>query len=110
MTKKDKIDALDETQRDIDREISRINEKLENEVEKMTNPAQSQKEFKDIITELEERKVKIGQIKKDIIELDVIKENFKDLPEKIKKLTSKQENSGAEETSPKESEKKESKQ
>ncbi len=68
MTKKDKINAINESIRDVDRDILVVETKLEN-VEDMTNPAESQKQYNEIIEELQERKVILTEAKKDIEDL-----------------------------------------
>ena len=68
MTKKDKLKALNETSRDISRDILGMDRKLE-DVDSMTNPAESQKQFNEMKDELNERKIIIEEIVKDIKDL-----------------------------------------
>ena len=72
MTKENKIKAIDESVRDIDRDILGIEKKLEN-LEEMTNPAESQKQYNELIDELQKRKVILTEAKKDIEDLYTLK-------------------------------------
>lgn len=78
MTKEDKLSSLKETERDINREIVRIREKMDKNLDNMTNPAESQKQFNSIIEELEIRKIIIAEITKDVNDLYQLRRIIKD--------------------------------
>lgn len=97
MDTSDKLKALSETKRDIKRDILRIERQLGG-VESMTNPAQSQKEYNEIIGELQNRIVVIEEIEKDIKGLDYMK-NFLSLKtETLLKEEKQPESNGEEQT------------
>lgn len=64
-----KLKALNETIRDLNRDILGIDRKMES-VDKMQNPAQSRQEFDEIKKDLKDRIDIIHLIKKDIKGLD----------------------------------------